>query len=63
MDLVEGLGSFLEIEVVLRPGQDPSEGHAIAHELMAALGIAEEDLVSCAYADLLLEKAAGGEVR
>jgi predicted adenylyl cyclase CyaB len=58
LDDVEGLGSFLELEVVLRPGQDPSEGRAIAQELMEALGVTARDLVPCAYADLLLEKAA-----
>ena len=53
LDTVEDLGSFLELEVVLREGQSPTEGHAIARELMAALEIADEDLLEGAYADLL----------
>ncbi|MCX7019359.1 MAG: class IV adenylate cyclase [bacterium] len=53
LDEVEGLGTFMELEVVLRPGQEPEEGRAIAAELMAKLGVREADLVSCAYADLL----------
>lgn len=53
LDEVEGLGNFLELEVVLRPGQSAEEGHAIAAELMRALGIADSDLLACAYADLL----------
>ena len=53
LDEVEGLGSFMELEVVLRPDQDPEEGRSIATALMAKLGVRESDLVSCAYADLL----------
>jgi predicted adenylyl cyclase CyaB len=36
---VEGLGTFLELEVVLGPGQGEHEGAMIAAELMAQLGI------------------------
>jgi len=53
LDQVEGLGSFLELEVVLRPDQDPAEGERIAAELMRRLGIDAQALVSGAYADLL----------
>jgi predicted adenylyl cyclase CyaB len=59
LDQVEGLGSFLELEVVLRPGQGSAEGKRIAAELMRRLGIHAEDLVSGAYADLLTNGAAG----
>jgi hypothetical protein len=34
LDAVKGLGSFLELEVVLRDGHLPAEGHAIALDLM-----------------------------
>jgi len=54
LDEVETLGTFMELEVVLRPGQDPAEGHIIAKELMTKLGVSEADLIPCAYADLLL---------
>ena len=53
LDAVEGLGHFLELEVVLAPGQSPVEGEAIARGLMAKLGVRECDLVEGAYADLL----------
>jgi adenylate cyclase class IV len=53
LDEVEGLGAFLELEVVLRPEQSPSEGRRTARELMARLEIEEGDLVGQAYIDLL----------
>jgi predicted adenylyl cyclase CyaB len=55
LDTVKGLGTFLELEVVLRPDQSPAEGHEIAASLMSRLGIRETDLVATAYADLLTE--------
>ena len=53
MDRVEGLGEFLELEVVLRPEQSAAEGERIVTELMHRLEIAEADLVTRAYVDLL----------
>jgi predicted adenylyl cyclase CyaB len=53
LDQVEGLGSFLELEVVMAHGQDVAQGRATAAELMERLGLAASDLVSCAYIDLL----------
>jgi adenylate cyclase class IV len=53
LDSVDGLGDFLELEVVLRPGQDSAEGQAIAADLMQRLGIRDTDLCSTAYADML----------
>lgn len=53
LDRVEDLGDFMELEVVLQPDQEESEGVAIAAELMRALGIRDEDLVDDAYFDLL----------
>jgi adenylate cyclase class IV len=53
LDEVEGLGPFLELEVMLGLGQSEEEGQAIAWELMAKLGIQESDLVEGAYMDLL----------
>ena len=60
LDDVAGLGTFVELEVVLHGGQPEAEGHAIAADLVRRLGIAEEDLVEGAYADLL---AAGRDGR
>lgn len=53
LDSVDGLGDFLELEVVLRPGQEVAQGQAIAAELMRRFGIHDEDLCSTAYADML----------
>uniref|UniRef100_A0A670ZV25 CYTH domain-containing protein n=1 Tax=Pseudonaja textilis TaxID=8673 RepID=A0A670ZV25_PSETE len=58
VDRVEGLGGFVELEVVLEEQQSPQEGEAVAWQLMSQLGIEEKDLVGGAYLDLLL---AGGE--
>jgi predicted adenylyl cyclase CyaB len=56
LDDVAGLGSFLELEVVLREGQPPAEGHRIACQLMTQLEIQDADLIDGAYADLLPTK-------
>ncbi len=53
LDDVEGLGQFMELEVVLRPGQPDADGQAIAHDLMAKLGVEASDLLEGAYMDLL----------
>jgi predicted adenylyl cyclase CyaB len=56
LDEVEGLGEFMELEVVLRPEQSDAEGQAIARDLMVRLGVREEDLLEGAYMDLLERK-------
>jgi len=56
LDEVDELGTFLELEIVLSPGQTPEEGNGIATGLMEKLGIKESDLIPCAYADLLRNK-------
>jgi predicted adenylyl cyclase CyaB len=53
LDRVEGLGEFVELEVVLQPDQTEDEGIGIARGLMGRLGIAEERLVETSYFDLL----------
>jgi len=62
LDDVGGLGLFMELEVVLRPGQGAAEGTATARGLMKKLGIKSADLVSGAYLDLL-EKTARSKSR
>jgi adenylate cyclase len=53
LDRVEGLGDFVELEVVLVDGESAQGGVAEAHGLMAALGIAASGLIDGAYVDLL----------
>ena len=53
LDDVEGLGHFLELEVVLEPEQSIEDGEAIAEDLMKKLSVAPETLVKTAYVDLL----------
>jgi len=56
LDEVEGLGCFLELEVVLQPMQSAEEGAAIARDLMNRLQIAPDDLIEGAYLDLMLSQ-------
>jgi predicted adenylyl cyclase CyaB len=53
LDDVEGLGHFMELEVVLGEGQSDDEGQAIAENLMTRLGVERSDLLEGAYMDLL----------
>ncbi|HLO29741.1 MAG TPA: class IV adenylate cyclase [Anaerolineales bacterium] len=53
LDEVEGLGQFMELEVVLKEGQSDAEGQAIAEGLMVSLGVGKNDLLEGAYMDLL----------
>ena len=53
LDSVERLGTYVELEVVLRPGQAAAEGEAIARELLCALGLADARHIAGAYFDLL----------
>ena len=53
LDRVEGLGDFLELEVVLAEEDSIEGGEAEAHRLMEPLGVLPEDLVPDAYIDLL----------
>ena len=59
LDEVEGLGNFIELEVVLEPGQTASEGAIIAEKISSELGIRQQDLVSGAYVDLLVQTMPG----
>jgi len=57
LDQVEGLGDFLELEVVLRPGQSDMEGQSIAAALLSQFGIDKHQLVGEAYVDLMARHA------
>ncbi len=54
VDRVDGLGDFMELEVVLRDGQPDAEGVAIAEDLMLRLGLAAAERISGSYLDQLL---------
>jgi predicted adenylyl cyclase CyaB len=56
LDRVEGLGDFLELEVVLSADESSEAGVKIAHELLATLGISPQQLIDGAYIDLLRQK-------
>jgi predicted adenylyl cyclase CyaB len=56
-DIVDGLGTFLELEVVLRPDQSHEQGRAIAEGIMRSLEIQVDDIFNQAYIDLILEKS------
>lgn len=53
LDRVQGLGDFMELEVVLREGQSDAEGSATAEALMRELGLADAERLAGAYLDLL----------
>lgn len=53
LDRVEGLGDYLELEVVLSDSESSADGEREARRLMACLGISNDQLVSGAYIDLL----------
>lgn len=54
LDRVEDLGEFIELEVVLAPGEPSAGAIAEAEALAARLAIAPEDRIAAAYVDLLL---------
>ncbi|XP_022109182.1 uncharacterized protein LOC110989248 isoform X2 [Acanthaster planci] len=60
IDEVEGLGSFMELEVMMQPQQTSADGTKIADELMEQLGIQSSDLISGAYMDLILQQNVEG---
>lgn len=53
LDDVEGLGSFVEFEAVMDPGEDEATSHARLTTLAAALALRERDRISSSYGDLM----------
>ena len=53
LDNVDGLGQFMELEVLLEEGQSDAEGQKLAEDLMSALGVERRDLIDGAYMDLI----------
>ena len=60
LDRVEGLGHFLELEVMLVDDEPSEQGIREASELMDQLGVKPEQLVEGAYIDLMLSGAGEG---
>ena len=60
LDRVEGLGHFLELEVMLVDDEPAEQGFAKRVELMDQLGIQPEQLIEGAYLDLLLAQPSKG---
>jgi predicted adenylyl cyclase CyaB len=56
LDIVEDLGHFLELEVVLDENEPVEVGAREAEQLMARLGIQESQLIERAYVDLLADR-------
>ncbi len=52
LDRVEGLGEFLELEVVLNEGEPEAAGIKVGQELLDRFSISKESLVEGAYVDL-----------
>jgi predicted adenylyl cyclase CyaB len=57
LDEVKGLGTFLELEVILAERQSPRGGRNVAERLMDLLGISKKSLIDGAYLDLILRSA------
>jgi predicted adenylyl cyclase CyaB len=55
LDVVENLGEFLELEVVLRDDESLDTGVREAEDLMRRLGVEPSQLIDRAYVDLLAD--------
>ncbi len=53
LDRVEGLGDYMELEVMLVDGQSDADGRAVAEALMRELGLHGAERIAGAYMDLL----------
>lgn len=58
LDRVQGLGHFLELEVVLGEDEPLEAGMQEANDIMALLGVEPSRLIEGAYLDLLLRQQA-----
>ncbi len=53
LDRVANLGDFGEIEAVMADGDDPEQSRAAVEEILAALGVAQPDLIEVSYFEML----------
>lgn len=58
LDRVDQLGDFMELEVVLKPGQSDADGAARARQLMGDLGLDTSPQLSGSYLDILMASPA-----
>src|SRR5262245_41861423 len=61
LDRVEGLGDFLELEVVLADGDDVIAGEREAEKILAQLALGDRPRIAGSYADLCAGTVRGGE--
>jgi adenylate cyclase, class 2 len=54
LDLVEALGSFIELEAIVTTGSDLSRERQRVEALRGEFGLADLDLVAGSYGDLIL---------
>jgi len=62
LDDVEGLGYFIELEVVMQPEQTADQCLQIANLIMEKMQIREDDLIDVAYLDLLTRNSCKKEM-
>lgn len=62
LDTVEGLGCFVEIEVVLAEHDEEEMGMAVFAEHIRLLGLESAPIVEVAYADLLVSQIAQDDI-
>jgi adenylate cyclase class IV len=60
LDTVEGLGTFVELEVVLSDGESSEHGEHVARDLLRTLQLSDSSLIAEAYVDLLDGRASNG---
>ena len=53
LDTVANLGEFGEIEAVIADGDDPEHSRVAVDEILAALGVAQSDLIDVSYFEML----------
>lgn len=61
LDRVDGLGEFVELEVVLKPDQSEADGRKVAEDLMNVLGLNPGMIEPRSYIDLICDINSSGE--
>ncbi len=61
LDQVEALGSFLEYEAVMTPGEDEPTAHARLAELCRVMAVLPRDYLDVSYSQLILAEQSADE--